>query len=226
MPLTKITNTGLADDAVTSDKVADGVISAADVADGTLTNAKLANSDITINGTSIALGASGEIVAGTDWQALTVADGSTQLNAVAGKGYFLDTNAGVIDVKLPSSPTRGDTIVLADYGNNFATNRVVVDTGGKLIDSVVGGEPGSGGFTIETNGAVVELVFADDTAGWIIKQNNAPSDLGAEAYPEYISATGGTITTSGDYKIHSFTGDGCFVVSLLGNSAGSDTVDY
>jgi len=163
---------------------------------------------------------------GVTWNAVTVADGSTQLNASAGNGYFLDTNAGVIDVKLPSSPTRGDTIILADYGNNFATNRVVVDTGGKLIDSTVGGEPGSGGFTIETNGAVVELVFADDTAGWIIKQNNAPSDLGTEAYAEYISATGGTVTTSGDYKIHTFTGDGCFVVSSTGNPIGSDSVDY
>ena len=163
---------------------------------------------------------------GVTWNAVTVADGSTQLNASAGNGYFLDTNAGVIDVKLPSSPTRGDTIVLADYGNNFATNRVVVDTGGKLIDSVVGGEPGTGGFTIETNGAVVELVFADDTAGWIIKQNNAPSDLGAEDYAEYISATGGTVATSGDFKIHTFTGDGCFVVSCAGNSDGSNTVDY
>jgi hypothetical protein len=115
---------------------------------------------------------------------------------------------------------------LADYGNNFATNRVVVDTGGKLIDSVVGGEPGSGGFTIETNGAVVELVFADDTAGWIIKQNNAPSDLGAETYKEYMAATGGTVTTSGDYKVHVFTGDGCFVVSCGGNAAGSNSVDY
>jgi hypothetical protein len=30
---------------------------------------------------------------------------------------------------------------------------------------------------------------------------------------KFISATGGTVTTSGDFKIHSFTGDGCFVVS-------------
>ena len=28
-----------------------------------------------------------------------------------------------------------------------------------------------------------------------------------------LSAPGGTITTSGDYKIHTFTGDGNFVVS-------------
>jgi hypothetical protein len=107
---------------------------------------------------------------------------------------------------------------LADYAGNFATNRVIVNTGGKLIDSVVGGEPGSGGFTIETNGAVVELVFADDTAGWIIKQNNVPADLGAEMFmPNICSATGGTVATSGDYKIHTFTGDGCFVVSSVGN---------
>jgi hypothetical protein len=52
------------------------------------------------------------------------------LNATAGKGYFLDTNAGVIEVFLPTSPTRGDTIVLADYAGNFATNRVIVNTGG------------------------------------------------------------------------------------------------
>jgi hypothetical protein len=32
----------------------------------------------------------------------------------------------------------------------------------------------------------------------------------------FIAATGGTVTTeSGDYKIHSFTGDGCFVVSTV-----------
>ena len=164
---------------------------------------------------------------GVKWNAVTVADGSTILNASAGNGYFLDTNTGVIEVILPTSPSRGDTIVLADYGNNFATNRVVVNTGGKLIDSVIGGEPGSSGFAIETNGAVVELIFADDTAGWIIKQNSAPSDLGAEDYREYTSATGGTVTESGNFKIHSFTGDGCFVVSSLGNATGGTAVvDY
>jgi len=43
----------------------------------------------------------------------------------------------------------------------------------------------------------------------------------------YISATGGTIVTSGDYKTHIFTGDGCFVVSTIGNPAGGPSVvDY
>ena len=44
-----------------------------------------------------------------------------------------------------------------------------------------------------------------------------------------MTATGGTITTSTDYKIHTFTGDGSFVVSNAGfitPAGGSTTVDY
>jgi hypothetical protein len=37
----------------------------------------------------------------------------------------------------------------------------------------------------------------------------------------YITATGGTITCCGDYKIHTFTSDGCFSVSNAGTPAGS-----
>ena len=43
---------------------------------------------------------------------------------------------------------------------------------------------------------------------------------------EYISASGGTISTTGDFKIHKFTGPGTFTVSAVGNAAGSNTVDY
>jgi hypothetical protein len=42
----------------------------------------------------------------------------------------------------------------------------------------------------------------------------------------YITATGGTISCCGDYKIHTFTSDGCFSVTSVGNPAGSDSVDY
>jgi len=42
----------------------------------------------------------------------------------------------------------------------------------------------------------------------------------------FITATGGTVTCCGDYKIHTFTGPGTFTVTCAGNPAGSDTVDY
>jgi len=178
---------------------------------------------------------------GVNWQAVTVADGSTQLNAVAGNGYLLDTNAGVIEVFLPSSPTRGDTVSLADYSGTFSQNNVFINTGGVLIDSTEGG-PGSGNdFVLSTNNQFVELVYVDAAKGWLVKNNTSPTALSAvpgggkyNLSPQFITATGGTVTESGDYKIHTFTGDGCFTVTRAGNItcfpgsplAGPDTVDY
>ena len=143
---------------------------------------------------------------GVKWNAVTVADGSTQLNASAGNGYFLDTNAGVIEVFLPSSPTRGDTVILADYASNFATNNVLVNTGGILIDSVTTAGAGID-YVLNTNDLVVELVYVDSSKGWLVKENQAKNSLTAQEDTNkiYITATGGTVTTSGDYKIHTFT---------------------
>src|SRR5210317_465744 len=43
----------------------------------------------------------------------------------------------------------------------------------------------------------------------------------------FTCATGGTITTSGDFKIHTFTGPGTFTVNSVGNPAGGGSnVDY
>jgi len=231
MALTKVTNTGIADDAVTADKIEDGTVVAADIAPGTIANAKLANSSITVNGSSFSLGGSGT-VKHIDWQALTVADGSTTLTTEAGKGYFLDTNAGVIEVFLPTSPSRGDTVVLADYSGTFGTNQIIINTGGELLDSTAGND-----FKVTTNNSIVELIYVDSAKGWLVKLNQAagttPSSAlegygGYDTVEPFIAATGGTITTSGDFKIHTFTGDGCFVVTAtgIGTPTNPSTVDY
>jgi len=172
---------------------------------------------------------------GVTWNAVTVADGSTQLNASVGNGYFLDTNAGVIEVFLPSSPTRGDTIVLADYSGTFATNKVIVNTGGVLIDSTVGGGSGTE-YELSTNNTVAELVYVDSAKGWLIRENGVPTSISAGAYvpKQFTEATGGTITTSGDFKIHTFTGDGCFTTTKVGTApsnpgsplAGPNVIEY
>src|SRR6056300_167627 len=236
MALTKLPKNAIADGAIDDSKIEDGTIQNQEI-QGSLTNEKfagsiandrLANSSITVAGSTVSLGASTTIATETDWQALTVADGSTQVITEAGKGYFLDTNAGVIEVFLPSSPTRGDTVVLADYSGTFATNQIIINTGGELLDSTAGND-----FKVTTNNSIVELIYVDSAKGWLVKLNQAagttPSSvLDGGIYDQdatFISATGGTITTSGDFKIHTFTGDGCFVVSCAPSGA-APGVDY
>ena len=163
---------------------------------------------------------------GVTWNAVTVADGSTELQAVKGNGYFLDTNSGIIEVRMPTSPSRGDTVVLVDYSGTFATNKCIVDFGGSNVDSTALRDT-----ELTTNDTIAEFVYVDAAKGWLVKTNTtkgtSPSAVGDDVYTsdEYITATGGTITTSGDYRIHVFTGDNCFVVTGT-NPAGPQEIDY
>ena len=160
MTRVKLDTPAFADQSVDTRTIKDGTIIAQDVS-GSITNAKLANSSISINGSSVSLGGSLTTNVYLDWQAVTVADGSTTLSAVAGRGYFLDTNTGVIEVFLPTSPSRGDTIALVDYSGTFATNQLIINTGGQLIDSTSGPD-----FKVTANNSIVELVYIDANKGW------------------------------------------------------------
>ena len=132
----RIKESNITPGAVTSDKIAPGTISASNISAGTITsdkiapgtiaNDRLANTGITINGTTIALGASGNIVAGTDWQPVVVADGSTATTASAGEGYFINTTSNAHTVNLPSTPSQGDEVHIVVYSGTFGTNNVTV----------------------------------------------------------------------------------------------------
>lgn len=155
--------------------------------------------------------------AGVQWQSVVVADGSTGLTAVAGRGYFINTTSGAITVTFPASPTAGDKIVIVDYAGTFATNKVTINfNGAKVFGS-------SNTATLQTNYQVVDVIYIDNTQGWRTVNQDTTSDIQTYAF---VSATGGTITTDGDFKTHVFTGDGSFVVSCAGNAAGSNSVEY
>jgi len=214
MAISKIGSKALVDCSVAAVDIEDNSITSAKLA-GSIANAKLANSSITVNGTSVSLGASGSIPA-VSWQSVVTADGSTGTTAVAGNGYFIDTTSAAHTITLPSSPSAGDTIAIKDYAGTFNTNNLTIGRNGNNIQGVANDSQ------ISTNRASIILVYSDATKGWLYTVESNVAVLG----PQFITATGGTITTTGDYKIHTFTGDGCFVVSDGGNPVGSNTVDY
>ena len=182
-------------------------------------NASKFSSKITSDGT-IGQGGLAAGVGGTDWQAVITADGSTATTAVAGEGYFIDTTSGAITITLPGTATVGDTIVLKDYNGTWATNNVTISSTLKISGADADG-------TLSTNNTTVTIVYMDTTKGWTPIQNSTQGALALDT--TYISATGGTVTESGDFKIHTFTGDGCFVVSSVGSGGPSienAVVDY
>ena len=176
-------------------------ITAENITDATITTTDLA--------TSVPLN--------TQWQAVHTADAGTPLAVVAGRGYFINTTSAVQTVTLPGSPSIGDTITIVDYASTFATNNVTVDPGSNKI------EASTTDAALSTNDQTHTFVFTDSTQGWKIINQDTASGI----QPTYISATGGTVTTSGDFKIHTFTGDGNFVVASIGNaSGGGASSDY
>jgi hypothetical protein len=178
-------------------------------------------------GTTITLGASGDTIqlacgatqsgfsrTGTvDWDTTAKTAGFT---AVSGTGYFVNTTSGAITVTLPATPSAGDIVSIADYAGTAATNNITIARNGSNI------EGGTADATLDTNREARTYVYVDGTQGWVPVNTNDS----ASTPPAFVTATGGTITTCGDYKTHVFTGPGTFCVSCAGNPVGSNTVDY
>jgi len=146
-----------------------------------------------------------------DWDTTAKTVGFT---AVSGTGYFVNTTSGAITVTLPTSPSAGDIVSLSDYASTWDTNNVTI------ASALINGSTGSP--ILSTKGQAITFIYVDGTRGWKAVQDNTQNISGAL----YVTATGGTVTCCGDYKIHTFTGPGTFTVTCAGNAGGSTTVDY
>jgi len=137
--------------------------------------------------------------------------------AVSGTGYFVNTTSGAITVTLPTSPAAGDIVAFADYALTWDTNNLILDPGSNKING------DTEDYTVSSEGKSLTLVYTDSTQGWKVV-NDGNSNAGAQTL--FVTATGGTISYCGDYKIHTFTSPGTFCVSCAGNASGSNSVDY
>jgi len=139
---------------------------------------------------------------------------TSPFTAVSGDGFFVNTTSGAVTVTLPASPSAGDIVSLKDYANTWNTNNVTLGRNGSKINGVCGCA------TLNTEDQSVTLVYVDGTRGWRTVQDSTSDVTGSD----FITATGGTITTCGDFKIHTFTASGCFAVTGGGGSLA--VVDY
>ena len=63
---------------------------------------------------------------------------TSPFTAVSGDGFFVNTTSGEITVTLPSSPSPGDIVSMADYANTWHTNKVTIcRNGSKLMEFVL-----------------------------------------------------------------------------------------
>ena len=173
---------------------------------------------ISQSGTTITIGASGDTVSlasgasqsgfgrsgSVDWQTGSIK--TSTFTAASGEGYFVDTSSGAVTANLPAG-SAGAIVSFADYTRTFGTNALTISPNGS---EKIGGV--NGDLQLSVNGQALTLVYVDGTEGWVNVQNAEDTEVGAQGF---LVATGGTITTCGNCKIHTFTGPGTFTVCCV-----------
>jgi len=181
-------------------------------------------------GTTLTLGGSGDTVTlGTgasqsgfgrsgsvNWQTTPK---TATFTAVDGEGYFINSGSA-ITCNLPAG-SAGAIIAVSDYARNFETYNLTISPNGS---EKIGGTAQDA--TLNVDGQAATFVYVDSTKGWVNVQNAEDTETGQ---PPFISATGGTITTCGNFKVHTFTGPGTFNVTKVATSPPApahNTVSY
>jgi len=165
---------------------------------------------ITNNGTQTGFGRTGTV----DWDTSSIK--TATFSAVSGTGYFCNTTGGSFTVNLPAG-SAGSIVSIADYTGTFQTNSLTVSAngsekiGGNTIDVFLNSE-----------GQSVTLVYVDATEGWVTVSDSTENVTGSA----FLQASGGCVTTCGNFKIHTFNGPGTFSVSKVSCTAAENTVGY
>ena len=151
--------------------------------------------------TQSGFGSPGQLV---DWQTSDIK--TTTFTASNNEGYFIDTSSGAVTVNLPAG-SAGNIVAFADYTRTFKINNVTIAANGS---DKIGGR--SNDAKLNEFGQSATFIFVDSTEGWINVDGVGSS---VQGQTDFIEATGGTITTSGNDKIHTFTGPGTFCVAVV-----------
>jgi len=170
------------------------------------------------SGTAVAL-ASGATQSGfgrtgtVDWDTTPK---TATFTAVSGDGFFANTTGSAFNMNLPAG-VAGAIVSVADYAGTWQTNNLTVLPNGS---DKIGGVAAN--VVLNTQGQSVTFLFVDSTQGWVNIQDSTSN----ERANEFIIATGGTESISGNCKIHTFTGPGTFTVCTAALCAANNIVSY
>ena len=101
---------------------------------------------------------------------------------------------------IPGSGTIGINTIVQEFGGSAPHALSEYYRGGPLV--------GTNNTDVPTSGTI------------------AISDFYGAENASFITAQGGSTSTQGNFTRHTFTGPGTFTVQSVGNSAGSNTVDF
>ena len=129
-----------------------------------------------------------------DWQTTPKTGDFTAAN---GEGYFVNTTSGAVTMTMPSG-SAGAIVSIQDYNKTFDDNNfTIAPASGEKIN----GGNASANLIINTEGQGLTFIYVDSTVGWKTVHENEFTLGGSN----FIVATGGTITTCGNDRIHTFT---------------------
>ena len=227
MANSKILNRSLADDAVKVDNIEDLAITNAKIANTTIANAKLVNSSITVNGQTIALGASGTIDTGegdlpTISTSSLIAEPTTDTTlTINGTNYvsipkveFIKTTGAItvaptvtFDSATQLTITTGTTLTAGTYyirvmnpdGGTVTTSSAILTISAAPAWVTAAGSLGS----VAGGGSVNFTVVATDATSYAKQTGTFPGGVSINSSTGVISGTetGSTSTTTYTFTI-------------------------
>ena len=201
----------IAANAITVSELAANAVTTVKVADGAITAAKLA-ADATIQKLSSApsVGSEGTLYYNTTTDLLYLSNGTVW--------QPIDTNA-------PPVPTGGTVTIAAQSGLSTFSYNLGLNFTDELPDAELTYTLESGtlpaGAVLPSSGNTTLTGTATNTAAtynFVIRATDAKAAFATQAFTQTINltraATGGTITTYGSYKVHTFTSSGTFATNM------------
>ena len=133
---------------------------------------------------------------------------ATAANTIV-KTAYIGASAPFSETTVAATDPDGSSVTHTISGGSLPTGLSLSSAG--VITGTIGGSPQTYTFTVSASDG-----FNVTTRSFRFTTEIDP----------YISATGGTVLTVGDYKTHVFTSSGSFVVSHAGSPSGSNSVEY